>query len=95
VELVSYYKRHPLYRKIKLWYPVNEDLIRGISPVSDLHSYSAIMSCLSFETLRLIYIQFKFQVEMGCGFCPYHSFITHSLTSIYNANTLNVIYNHI
>jgi phosphatidylinositol phospholipase C gamma-1 len=36
VELVSYYKRHPLYRKIKLWYPVNEDLIKGLSSVSDL-----------------------------------------------------------
>ncbi|PNF30464.1 1-phosphatidylinositol 4,5-bisphosphate phosphodiesterase gamma-1 [Cryptotermes secundus] len=35
VELVSYYKHHPLYRKIKLWYPVNEDLIRGISPMGD------------------------------------------------------------
>lgn len=28
VELVSYYERHPLYRKVKLWYPVNEDVIR-------------------------------------------------------------------
>jgi phosphatidylinositol phospholipase C gamma-1 len=38
VELVGYYKRHPLYRKIKLWYPVNEDLIRGMGPVSDILS---------------------------------------------------------
>nr|CAD7429247.1 unnamed protein product [Timema monikensis] len=28
VELVSYYERHPLYRKIKLWYAVNEDVLR-------------------------------------------------------------------
>jgi phosphatidylinositol phospholipase C gamma-1 len=34
VELVSYYKRHPLYRKIKLCYPVNEDFVRGMYPVS-------------------------------------------------------------
>jgi hypothetical protein len=33
VELVGYYKRHPLYHKIKLCYPVNED-VRGMCPVS-------------------------------------------------------------
>lgn len=26
VELVSYYERHPLYRKVKLWYPVSEEV---------------------------------------------------------------------
>lgn len=30
VELVSYYERHPLYRKMKLKYPVNEDVVRRI-----------------------------------------------------------------
>jgi len=34
VELVSYYKRHPLYHKVKLCYPVKEDLVRGMGPVS-------------------------------------------------------------
>jgi len=34
VELVSYYKRHPLYHKVKLCYPVNEDFVRGMGPVS-------------------------------------------------------------
>jgi phosphatidylinositol phospholipase C gamma-1 len=43
VELVSYYKRHPLYHKIKLWYPVNEDFIRGMNPVSNSFSYVAVM----------------------------------------------------
>lgn len=33
VELVSYYEKHPLYRKVKLKYPVNEDVIRRIGTV--------------------------------------------------------------
>ncbi|XP_026687233.1 1-phosphatidylinositol 4,5-bisphosphate phosphodiesterase gamma-1 [Diaphorina citri] len=34
VELISYYERHPLYKKIELWYPVSEDLIQrmGLEP---------------------------------------------------------------
>uniref|UniRef100_A0A8D8YHH8 Phosphoinositide phospholipase C n=1 Tax=Cacopsylla melanoneura TaxID=428564 RepID=A0A8D8YHH8_9HEMI len=28
VELISYYERHPLYKKIRLWYPVSEDLVQ-------------------------------------------------------------------
>jgi phosphatidylinositol phospholipase C gamma-1 len=34
VELVNYYKRHPLYHKVKLCYPVNEDFVRGMGAVS-------------------------------------------------------------
>ncbi|PSN29961.1 1-phosphatidylinositol 4 [Blattella germanica] len=53
VELVSYYRRHPLYRKIKLWYPVNEEIIRSMnmdegddstiygSPIKALYDYQA------------------------------------------------------
>lgn len=26
VELISYYERHPLYKKVKLWYPVSEEV---------------------------------------------------------------------
>ena len=37
VELVSYYKRHPLYHKVKLCYPVNDDFVRGMGPVSYVH----------------------------------------------------------
>jgi len=33
VELVSYYKRHPLYHKIKLLYPVSEEVVRGMNLV--------------------------------------------------------------
>ncbi|KAK9500321.1 hypothetical protein O3M35_001604 [Rhynocoris fuscipes] len=34
VELVSYYERHPLYGKIKLWYPISEDVIHRMRLVS-------------------------------------------------------------
>ncbi|KAI5735456.1 hypothetical protein M8J77_018535 [Diaphorina citri] len=33
VELISYYERHPLYKKIELWYPVSEDLIQRMGLV--------------------------------------------------------------
>jgi len=33
VELVSYYERHPLFKKIKLNHPVNQDVIRRMGLV--------------------------------------------------------------
>lgn len=35
VELVTYYEKHPLYRKMKLRYPVTEELLERYSTVSD------------------------------------------------------------
>lgn len=35
VELVLYYEKHPLYKKVKLWYPISEDIVRRIITVSD------------------------------------------------------------
>lgn len=34
VELISYYEKHTLYRKVKLKYPVNEEVVRRIGGVS-------------------------------------------------------------
>lgn len=34
VELVTYYEKHPLYRKMKLRYPVTEELLERYSTVS-------------------------------------------------------------
>ncbi|KAE8608753.1 hypothetical protein XENTR_v10011595 [Xenopus tropicalis] len=36
VELVSYYQKHPLYRKMKLRYPVTEELLQRYSTEKDL-----------------------------------------------------------
>ncbi|KOC61102.1 1-phosphatidylinositol 4,5-bisphosphate phosphodiesterase gamma-1 [Habropoda laboriosa] len=43
VELVSYYERHPLYKKIKLNHPVNQDVIRrmGLVTVKAIYDYKA------------------------------------------------------
>lgn len=30
VDLISYYERHPLYRKMKLRYPINEEALEKI-----------------------------------------------------------------
>lgn len=30
VDLISYYEHHPLYRKMKLRYPINEDTLEKI-----------------------------------------------------------------
>ena len=31
VDLISYYEKHPLYRKMKLRYPINEEALDAIS----------------------------------------------------------------
>lgn len=39
VDLVSYFEKHPLYRKMKLRYPINEDTLEKIgTAVSASHS---------------------------------------------------------
>lgn len=39
VDLVEYYERHPLYRRIKLSCPVNEEVIRRLGLVSTVYFY--------------------------------------------------------
>lgn len=46
VELVNYYERHPLYKKIKLSHPVNEDIIRKIELVYNLYFIFLHFICL-------------------------------------------------
>lgn len=45
VDLVSYYEKHPLYRKMKLRYPINEDALDRMGTTVS-HTKGA------FETLR-------------------------------------------
>ncbi|CAH2226456.1 jg23169, partial [Pararge aegeria aegeria] len=30
VELVAYYEKNPLYKKVKLWFPVNDEIVQRI-----------------------------------------------------------------
>jgi len=34
VELIKYYEQNYLYKKIKLWFPVNEDIVQRMGTVS-------------------------------------------------------------
>nr|UPI11531.1 phospholipase C gamma 1 [Mythimna separata] len=38
VELVSYYEKNPLYKKVKLWFPISEDIVRRIITEPDDNS---------------------------------------------------------
>lgn len=55
VELVNYYERHPLYKKIKLNHPVNQDVIRKM----ELVAYFTFLFIVIFSDLieLLHYIQ--------------------------------------
>ncbi|MEE6499927.1 hypothetical protein FKM82_003640 [Ascaphus truei] len=46
VELVNYYEKHPLYRKMKLRYPVTEELLERYSTEKDLNSIYDVKSKL-------------------------------------------------
>lgn len=45
VELVNYYERHPLYKKIKLSHPVNQDVIRRMGLVRNISYIFSFHKC--------------------------------------------------
>lgn len=49
VELVSYYERHPLYTKIKLSQPVNEEVVKRIGMVRATKKYLILKKCIFFS----------------------------------------------
>lgn len=82
VELVSYYERHPLYRKVKLRYPVNEDLITrsvGLLELDDVLTsgtpgYIDPTSFTSKVTVKAIY-DYQARHDDELSFCK-HAIIT-------------------
>lgn len=85
VELVNYYEKHPLYRKVKLKYPINEEIIRriGLEPEdSPLHlsgPAGTYMDPDSFSgafraTVKALY-DYRAQREDELSFCK-HAIIT-------------------
>ncbi|KAK8783444.1 hypothetical protein V5799_010196 [Amblyomma americanum] len=85
VELVNYYEKHPLYHKVKLKYPINEDIIRRIgtdpedSPLHvggpaetymDLDSFSGAFRA----TVKALY-DYRAQRDDEISFCK-HAIIT-------------------
>nr|CAD7405539.1 unnamed protein product [Timema cristinae] len=73
VELVSYYERHPLYRKIKLWYAVNEDVLRRMGMKEHKHNLLLYMASKkklhqSANIPRSGDLKYKHENQMGSPF---------------------------
>lgn len=80
VELVSYYERHPLYRKVKLAYPVNDEIIQCIghepddSAVCESSMYMEPSTVTSKTTVKAVY-DYKARNDDELSFCK-HAIIT-------------------
>ncbi|XP_068621272.1 1-phosphatidylinositol 4,5-bisphosphate phosphodiesterase gamma-1 [Battus philenor] len=80
VELVSYYEKHPLYKKVKLWYPISEDIIRRIitepddSSVYGTPGYMDPTSFSSKVTVKALY-DYRARQDDELSFCK-HAIIT-------------------
>lgn len=55
VDLVSYYEKHPLYRKMRLRYPINEDTLdRMGTTVSLTQQRISVLTCLLSECFNVL-----------------------------------------
>ena len=58
VDLVSYYEKHPLYRKVRLRYPVTEEIVRARGVVSfyfvpsEIPKILQIMQCIEWAAKK-------------------------------------------
>lgn len=53
VDLISYYEKHPLYRKMKLRYPINEETLEKIGTAVSVATYIWINIHLGSSNLWL------------------------------------------
>lgn len=63
VDLISYYEKHPLYRKMKLRYPINEDTLEKIgtavstattkSPTAKSHTW--LLIDFDYDCIKCLY----------------------------------------
>ncbi|XP_023227625.1 1-phosphatidylinositol 4,5-bisphosphate phosphodiesterase gamma-1-like [Centruroides sculpturatus] len=81
VELVNYYEKHALYKKMKLKYPVNEEVVRRIGEdprdldmYDQLAVYTDINNVNSKITVKALY-DYRAQREDELSFCK-HAIIT-------------------
>lgn len=51
VDLISYYEKHPLYRKMKLRYPINEDTLEKIGTAVSTAIHKPIVHLLDLNQL--------------------------------------------
>lgn len=54
VDLVSYYEKHPLYRKMRLRYPINEDTLDRMGTAVSLTDL--LLPLASYFTFNLCFI---------------------------------------
>nr|XP_014275178.1 1-phosphatidylinositol 4,5-bisphosphate phosphodiesterase gamma-1 [Halyomorpha halys]XP_014275179.1 1-phosphatidylinositol 4,5-bisphosphate phosphodiesterase gamma-1 [Halyomorpha halys]XP_024215637.1 1-phosphatidylinositol 4,5-bisphosphate phosphodiesterase gamma-1 [Halyomorpha halys] len=80
VELIGYYERHPLYKKIKLWCPVSEDIVHRMgldaddSSVLGTPGYMDPSSFTSKITVKALY-DYQARQDDELSFCK-HAIIT-------------------
>lgn len=60
VELIKFYEHNYLYKKIKLCYPVNEDVVQRLGPVSITH---IILLINKYLNIIIIYLFLKLEFE--------------------------------
>ncbi|XP_054165065.1 1-phosphatidylinositol 4,5-bisphosphate phosphodiesterase gamma-1-like isoform X2 [Oppia nitens] len=75
VDLINFYEKHPLYRKVKLKYPTNEEIVRriGSDPIGPEGNYMDPNNSLTV-TVKALY-DYRAQREDELSFCK-HAIIT-------------------
>ncbi|XP_028039565.1 1-phosphatidylinositol 4,5-bisphosphate phosphodiesterase gamma-1 isoform X1 [Bombyx mandarina] len=80
IELVSYYENHPLYKKVKLWYPISEETVRRLVSEPDdntVYGTPGYMDPTSFTskvTVKALY-DYRARQDDELSFCK-HAIIT-------------------
>lgn len=63
VDLIQYYEQNPLYKKIKLMYPVNEDVVRRVGTASVFYFFPYY-----FVDYFFLFLIIVFFYHNGCFF---------------------------
>ncbi|XP_039763945.1 1-phosphatidylinositol 4,5-bisphosphate phosphodiesterase gamma-1 isoform X2 [Pararge aegeria] len=80
VELVAYYEKNPLYKKVKLWFPVNDEIVQRIVAEPDYQvvygtpGYMDPTAFMSKVTVKALY-DYRARETDELSFCK-HSIIT-------------------
>lgn len=62
VDLISYYEKHPLYRKMKLRYPINEETLEKIG--------TAVSAAITQDNTAPSVVVLNYNLRSGI-ICPY------------------------